>query len=182
MLDSDRPPRFTYEDYCQWQGDERWELIDGEAFLMSPAPRLRHQRILGELHRQMANFLLGKSCQVFVAPVDVRLPKWPGEPDAKVDTVVQPDLVVVCDPGKLDDAGVRGAPDLVIEILSPATASRDQVSKRDLYLRHGVREYWLVDPAGPSFRIFQNQGGSFVLQETLVSAVLPGFVLDLLRF
>lgn len=181
MLDSDRPPRFTYEDYCRWQGDERWELIDGEAFLMSPAPRLRHQRILGELHRQMANFLLGKSCQVFVAPVDVRLPKR-GEADAQVDTVVQPDLVVVCDPGKLDEAGVRGGPDLVVEILSSATASRDEVLKPDLYLRHGVREYWLVDPAGPSFRIFRSEGGKFVLQETLVSAVLPGFTLELQRF
>ncbi len=138
---------------------------------MSPAPRLRHQRILGELHRQIANFCSAKPARSSWRRSDVRLPEWPGEPDAAIDTVVQPDLVVVCDPGKLDEAGVRGGPDLVIEILSPATASRDQVLKRDLYLRHGVREYWLVDPAGPSFRIFLNQGGSFVLQETLVSAV-----------
>jgi Uma2 family endonuclease len=181
MLDAERPRRYTYDDYCQWQGDERWELIDGEAFLMSPAPRLRHQSIVGELNRQLANFLLDKPCRVFVAPVDVRLPHG-DESDHEVDTVVQPDLVVVCDSEKLDDAGVRGAPDLVVEILSPATASRDEILKRDLYQRHGVREYWLVDPAGPGFRIYRNGAGGFVLQSSLASSVLPGFELDLRRF
>lgn len=181
MLDAERPKHFTYGDYCQWQGDERWELIHGEAFLMSPAPRLRHQDVLGQLYRQIAAFLEKRDCKVFVAPVDVRLPEA-DEPNAEIDTVVQPDLIVVCDPRKLDEAGVRGAPDLVVEILSPSTASRDEILKRDLYQRHGVREYWLVEPAGPSFRIFRNNGKSFELQTALASAVLPGFELDLSRF
>ena len=137
--------RFTYADYCTWPEDERWELIDGVAYDMSPAPARVHSLISGELFRQMANFFADKPCEVHAAPFDVRLPKG-DEPDNKVDTVLQPDILVVCDEGKLDDKGCRGAPDLVVEILSPSTASKDCIQKRALYEKHGVKEYWLVDP------------------------------------
>jgi Uma2 family endonuclease len=135
----------TYRDYCRWSEDERWELIDGVAFAMSPAPTRLHQEFLVELTRQIANALQNHPCRAYVAPFDVRLPGH-DEADDQVDTVVQPDLVVVCDPAKLDDKGCRGAPDWIIEILSPVSAAHDQIRKRALYERHGVREYWLVHP------------------------------------
>ena len=138
-------PRFNYGDYLRWTDGERWELIDGAAFMMSPAPTRLHQRIEGKLFRQIDEFLDNFPCEVYLAPFDVRLPQ-DGEADEQVDTVVQPDLSVICDPGKLDDKGCRGAPDWIIEILSPASASMDQVRKVILYARHGVREYWIVDP------------------------------------
>jgi len=145
--------RFTYGDYLTWDDGERWELIDGVPYNMSPAPRVRHQRILGELHRQFANWLFDKPCQVFLAPFDVRLPEA-DESDELVETVVQPDLSVICDRTKLDETGCRGAPDLIVEILSPATAHKDLNEKFDRYERAGVREYWIVDPTGQTARIF----------------------------
>ena len=148
------PPRFTYGDYLRWTGDDRWELHDGKPVLMSPAPSCRHQETVVALLAQIAPFLRGRPCSVFVAPFDVRLPEG-GEADAEVVTVVQLDLLVVCDPAKLDDLGCHGAPDWVIEVLSPATEARDRVQKRDLYERHGVREYWLVDPDRPVVTIYR---------------------------
>jgi Uma2 family endonuclease len=145
--------RFTYGDYLTWDDDERWELIDGVPFNMSPAPKPRHQLILGGLYRQFANWLLGKPCRVFLAPFDVRLPDA-GESDDLVETVVQPDLSVICDKKKLDDAGCRGAPDLIVEILSPSTASKDLKIKFERYERAGAREYWVVDPEGKTVQIF----------------------------
>jgi Uma2 family endonuclease len=173
---------YTYGDYRQWQGDERWELIDGEAQLMSPAPRIQHQRVAGALYRQIAQFLEGHACEALIAPFDVRLPKA-GEADDAVDTVVQPDLAVVCDPSKIDALGVRGAPDLVVEVLSPATAGRDEILKRDLYERSGVCEYWLIDPDSLSLRVYQATKGRFgkplaVRDFELESRVLPGFRFD----
>lgn len=145
--------RFTYGDYLTWDDDERWELIDGVAYNMSPAPRVAHQRILMEIGKQVAVYLTGKPCQVFPAPFDVRLPES-DERDDLVETVVQPDLSVICDKGKLDEAGCRGAPDLVVEILSPSTVQKDLKIKFDRYERAGVREYWIVDPAGKTVQIF----------------------------
>jgi Uma2 family endonuclease len=147
-------PSFTYADYRGWQGDERWELIEGEAFLMSPAPSWPHQRLLVALAGQIYATLEGKTCQLAVAPFDVRLPRS-DEADDQIDTVLQPDLAVICDPAKLDRAGCRGAPDFVIEILSPATSVRDQIAKRDVYQRHGVRELWLVDPDTRGFTVYR---------------------------
>lgn len=138
-------PRFTYGDYRRWTGDERWELIDGAAHLMSPAPTRRHQKASLGLAVQIANALDGLACEVYSAPFDVRLPER-GQDDDAVMTVVQPDLSVICDPGKLDAAGCRGAPDWIIEISSPSTSARDRVEKRGLYERHGVGEYWVLEP------------------------------------
>lgn len=144
-LSADDALHFTYGDYCQWDDGERWELIDGQAYAMSPAPGLRHQSLVGELFAQLHARLRDSKCEAFVAPFDVRLPRA-NEPDDEILDVVQPDLSVVCDPTKLDDRGCRGAPDFVIEVLSRSTIARDRVSKRDLYEHHGVREYWLVHP------------------------------------
>lgn len=143
---SERPGgRFTYGDYLTWPDGERWELLDGEPSAMTPGPNRRHQELLVELAVAFHTYLKGKPCRVYPAPFDVRLPRG-SEPDEEVDTVVQPDLLVVCDPSKLDDRGCRGAPDLVVEITSPSTASLDHIRKKALYERHGVREYWLLHP------------------------------------
>ena len=137
--------RHTYADYRAWPTDERWELIDGTAYAMGPAPLRLHQKVLLQLARQAADALEGKTCEAYIAPFDVRLPKG-DEQDEALDTVVQPDLSVVCDPAKLDDKGCRGAPDWIVEVLSPATASHDHLTKRAVYERCGVREFWLVHP------------------------------------
>lgn len=157
-------PYFTYGDYVQWEGDERWELIDGEAHLMSPAPSRAHQQVLALLSQQVLNHFDDKSCDVYFAPFDVRFPKG-DEADEEIDTVLQPDLVVICDPEKLDDAGARGAPDWIVEILSPATTSRDRVAKRAVYERHGVREYWVVDPVTRDVVVHELSGDAYEVRE-----------------
>ncbi len=152
---------FTYADYLGWPEGERWELIDGEAFAMSPAPTNHHQLIVGELFAAIHEHLRGKPCRPFVAPFDVRLPRA-GTANAEVDTVVQPDISVVCDPDKLkDNHGCLGAPDWVIEVLSPGTAVRDQRTKRALYEHHGVAEYWLVHPVDRSVTIYRLETGAY---------------------
>ena len=150
----------TYGDYLGWPEDVRYELIDGVAYLMSPAPSRVHQEIVGELYGQIRNALQGNPCRVYVAPFDVRLPKR-GEADADVDTVVQPDVLVVCDPGKLDERGMRGAPDWVIEVLSPATAGHDQTVKLAAYERAGVSEVWLVHPTDQVVTVYEQVAGGF---------------------
>lgn len=173
----------TYADYCSWPDDVRYELIDGVAYAMGPAPVRRHQGILGEIFRQVANILEGSPCRPYLAPFDVRLPKK-DEIDNDVDTVVQPDLVVICDRAKLDDKGCRGAPDWVVEVLSPSTAGHDQILKRALYQRVGVREYWLVHPVDRIVIIYALVGGSYgapdvrELVGTLAVGVLPEIVVD----
>jgi len=140
--------RFTYADYCTWPEEERWELIDGEAYAMAPAPARVHQDVVVAIAARIYGALGGTACRVYIAPFDVRLPDR-DEADEVVTTVVQLDIAVICDPAKLDDKGCRGAPDWIIEVLSPATAAKDQIQKRALYERHGVREYWLVHPGRP---------------------------------
>ncbi len=173
----------TYADYCSWSDDVRYELIDGVAYAMGPAPVRRHQGILLELARQVTNALAGSPCRPYIAPFDVRLPKGV-EVDNDVDSVVQPDLVVICDRAKLDDKGCRGAPDWVVEVLSPSTAGHDQILKRALYQRAGVREYWLVHPVDRIVTIYTLDGGRYGVPDvrelvgTLVVGVLPEVVID----
>ena len=158
--------RYTFADCLAWGGDERIEVIDGEAFLMAPAPSRVHQEVSGELFRQLANYLEGKKCRVYHAPFDVRLFEQEGDTPENVTTVVQPDITVVCDLGKLDDRGCRGAPDLVIEILSPSTQRHDRLVKLGLYQRAGVREYWIVNPEDRTVQVMlQDIHGVLQLQE-----------------
>nr|WP_054693980.1 Uma2 family endonuclease [Syntrophomonas palmitatica] len=137
--------KYTYGDYLKWPGEERWEIIDGVPYMMSPAPSSEHQRILLEIASQLHLYLRGKSCMVFPAPFDVRLPRG-DEKDEDIQTVVQPDIVVICDNSKLDRRGYRGAPAMVVEILSPQTTKKDLREKYDLYERSGIKEYWVVFP------------------------------------
>ncbi|QDR81469.1 Uma2 family endonuclease [Sporomusa termitida] len=138
--------KYTYADYLAWPENEHWELIDGTAYAMTPAPNRQHQEISRNLLVEFAVYLKDKKCQVYAAPFDVRLPQK-NENENNATTVVQPDITVVCDADKLDAAGCKGSPDLIIEILSRSTASHDVIRKRKIYEASGVFEYWIVDPA-----------------------------------
>jgi Uma2 family endonuclease len=153
---------FTYGDYCGWPDDERWELIDGVAYPwhLGPAPTRSHQQVLRDLLVQITLALKGGSCEVYPAPFDVRLSDT-DEADEHIQTVLQPDIAVICDQSKLDDKGCRGAPDWIIEILSPSTAAKDMIQKRDSYERHGVREYWLVHPLDHLLWIYRLEDGVY---------------------
>jgi Uma2 family endonuclease len=172
-----------YGDYLTWHDDARYELIDGAAYLMAPAPDLPHQDVAGEIYRQAANLLIGKGCRAFISPVDVRLPKH-AEADDQIDTVVQPDVLIVCDSNKMDRRGIRGAPDWIVEVLSPSTAGHDQIKKRRLYERHGVREYWLVHPVDRVLTIYRLQGDEygkpeiFELKGETAVGILPEIVIQ----
>jgi Uma2 family endonuclease len=169
--------RFTYADYASWElkEGERFELINGEAFMLA-APADVHQATSGEIFRHIANFLVGKPCKVRAAPYDVRLFY---DEDGKDDTVVQPDITVICDENKRGAEGCRGAPDMIIEILSPSTASVDRVKKFRLYQQAGVREYWIVDPETKSVQVCVRSGEDYIVSvyeagETVPVTVLAG--------
>jgi Uma2 family endonuclease len=174
--------RFTYADYKEWElaVGERYELIYGEAFAMA-APNTRHQVIIGELFTHFYVYLRGKPCQAFIAPYDVRLFY---EEDESDDTVVQPDIMVVCDKDKIGPEGCRGAPDLVIEILSPSNTAIEMERKFSLYQEAGVREYWIVDSKNNILRVhyFQDSAvltNTYKSADTVPVAVLPGFSIAL---
>lgn len=146
---------YTYADYLTWSDDERWEIIEGVAHNMSPAPSTEHQRVCGKLFIQISNFLdKSKKCEAFFAPFDVRLTETRPKRNDKIINIVQPDISVICDPDKIDDKGCLGEPDFIIEVISPFTASRDYIRKQALYEKHGVKEYWLVHPFDSMVTVF----------------------------
>jgi Uma2 family endonuclease len=173
--------RYTYKEYKSWPEGERWELIEGLAYAMSPAPTRSHQKFVVDLVVKLGVFLQGKPCELLVSPIDVFLPASPDEAEDEVDTIVQPDVIVVCDRDKLIDKGVRGGPEFVVEILSPSTAMKDLSKKKALYAKHGVREYWIINPEDLSVLAYRLEGGSFGrvreyrAGEEVDSAVLQGF-------
>ncbi|GAB4040862.1 Uma2 family endonuclease [Spirosoma gilvum] len=139
---------YTYADYLKWRFEESVELIKGKLYNMSPAPRAKHQRITMRILRDLFNQFDQRSCEVFAAPFDVRLPNPDYEPgfNNKIHTVVQPDISIICDPDKIDEFGCVGPPDWIIEITSPSTHKKDFNEKFDLYESAGVREYWIAVP------------------------------------
>lgn len=153
---------YTYADYITWKFTERVELIKGKIFKMSPAPNSYHQEISANFVGIFYNYLKHKKCKVFSAPFDVRLPN-PKVKSGRILNVVQPDMCIICDLSILDDAGCKGAPDIVIEILSSSTSKKDKKDKFDLYEQNGVKEYWLVEPFDKSIIIYTlNEKGKFV--------------------
>jgi len=148
--------RYTYADYLTWTDNKMRELINGFIKLMSPAPSSKHQVINGVLSRKLGNIVEKNkgNCMVFSAPFDVRLPKNGEKENDKIYTVVQPDICVVCDISKIDKRGCLGAPDLIVEIQSPATAKYDFTEKFPLYESSGVREYWIVFPYEEAIQAF----------------------------
>jgi Uma2 family endonuclease len=175
--------RYTYKDYLCWPDDERWEIINGVAYNMSPAPLRNHQKLLRKLLLVIGNWLEGKTCEVYTAPFDVRLPEYEDELDNEIDTVVQPDIVVVCDPEKLDEKGVKGSPDWIIEILSTSTAKKDWNEKFNLYEKHKVREYWIIDPDSKTAYIYQLNDKGLFFEKTILEkkGIVECFVLEGLK-
>jgi Uma2 family endonuclease len=151
--------RYSYSDYLAWPDDERWELIDGLACNMTPAPTPRHQKVAARFYSRLELALEGKPCTPFIAPADVVL----SEHD-----VVQPDVFVICDEQKITRTNIRGVPDLVVEVASPSTAMKDRRDKKNLYERHGVAQYVIIDPEGEYLECFTLQAdGSYGKSEIL---------------
>ncbi len=146
--------RYTWADYCGWPDGERWEIIGGVAFDMSPAPVIRHQAVVGELYRQFDNTFINNKCRVFVAPTDVKLSE---------EDVVEPDVFVVCETERINRTHIEGAPTLVVEVLSPSTAKKDRTIKMDLYAASGVKEFWIVDPESSVVEVFALALGAYRL-------------------
>ncbi len=187
--DLDLSKKYTYADYLTWRFSEMVELIQGKIFKMSPAPNLYHQEISSNILKKIFFYLEGKPCKVFHdtsysqvrqyaglegkpckvfhAPFDVRLPLPPHQvKNEQIDTVVQPDISVICDLNKLDIRGCLGAPDWIIEILSPSTASKDLREKFELYEFSGVREYWIVHPHEHTLLVYKlDENGKYVGQQ-----------------
>ena len=182
----EKQKQYSFADVLSWDEGEHIEIINGEAFMMATPSRI-HQEICFEIGRQLGNYLDGKNCKVYLAPFAVRLFEKDGDRPENVDTMVEPDISVVCDRSKLDHYGCKGAPDMVIEVLSPSTRMHDRITKFNLYQQAGVREYWIVDPSTEEIEIFLLKGGHY-WGETLISArsqvpvsIFPGCTIDLSR-
>ena len=175
---------YTLADVLAWDEQERVELINGVPVMMAP-PSSAHQRISAALTAQLYYYLKGKRCEVFPAPFAVRLFEEQGDRPEDVGTMVEPDISVVCDRNKIDKRGCRGAPDFIIEILSPSTQRHDRLIKFNLYQRAGVREYWIVDPADKSVQAFVLEDGRYTAkvfdaaEDTMRVSVLEGCRIDL---
>jgi len=170
--------RYTYANLLTWPEDERWELIDGVPYAMA-SPGTKHQRISGNLFWKLREYLEDKKCEVFSAPYDVRL-----NADKDDDTVVQPDLIVVCDPEIIDDKGCKGAPDLVIEILSPSTSDKDRTKKFRKYREAEVLEIWFLDPDTGTTDAYRFKNGKYdvdfyVADDIVPVGILPGFEINM---
>lgn len=173
---------YSYADYLKWHFEERIELIKGKIFKMSPAPATRHQLISGEIYFLFKSHLKRNPCKVFISPFDVRLTPLRKQESSKIYTVVQPDVCVVCDPNKIDAKGCVGAPDLVVEVLSPGNTDKEMNEKFEIYEENGVKEYWLVEPDHHVVLVYKlNEAGKFiglkpfVESEILKSEVIEGF-------
>lgn len=179
---------YTYADYLRWDTEETVELIKGKVFKKAAAtPRRIHQWVAGNLYTEMNLFPKGKKCQAYIAPFDVRLPVK-SKRDDKIYTVVQPDICVVCDPAELDDRGCIGAPDLVVEVLSPGNKQLELQHKFEVYESSGIKEYWIVDPESQTLLVYTLIDGKYQASRLMTSgdkvksSVLKDFELDLGEF
>lgn len=152
--------KYTFADYLSWNGEGRIEIMDGQIIMLAPPARI-HQEISVALTSQLFVFLEGKNCKVYAAPFAVRLFELEDDTPEDVQTVFEPDISVICDKNKLDDHGCKGAPDMVVEILSPSTAKHDLLFKMLQYQQAGVKEYWIIDPANKTVQVFLNDGSAF---------------------
>lgn len=206
--------KFSYADYIEWSDKERWEIIDGIAYNMSPSPGMRHQEISFRLSGIFYRLLKNSRCRAFTAPFDVifiedsdlkdnafeadnveyhniqltRLKNHSVEYSG-IKTVVQPDIVVVCDPDKLQQRGCFGSPDIVVEILSKATAYKDETEKLRLYEKHAVKEYWIINPDAEYIMryLFDKDSSKYAKPEYLIkedileSIAVKGLAVDLME-
>ena len=151
--------KYTFTDYLSWDENERIEIIHGEAIIAQAAPSPVHQEVAYQIARQIGNYLEGKRCKVYPAPFAVCLDY--GKSDDEADTVVEPDISIVCDMSKINEHGCKGAPDMIAEVVSPSTARRDRMVKLNLYEQAGVREYWIVDPLEQSIQVYLLDTGRY---------------------
>jgi len=185
LSDLDLSKTYSYADYLQWTFEDRLELIKGKIFKMTPAPASAHQRISMIIANEMYNNLKGKSCEVYYAPFDVRLPRKGEDDDKKIFTVVQPDICVICDPTKIDTRGCTGAPDIVVEILSPGNNQKELKNKYDVYEESGVLEYWIISPQDKTFLKYTLTDTKYqpsklmTMGDIITSPILLGFELNL---
>ncbi len=184
FFDLDLDKTYSYADYLKWEFEERVELIKGKIFKMLSFPGTAHQIVLGNILGYLWNYLKGKPCQVFAAPFDVRLTRIRNEQE--ILTVVQPDICVVCDSLKIDTKGCLGAPDIVVEILSPGNNRKELKNKYEVYQEAEVKEYWIVHPSEMTFfRYILDDNKKFQptrllgRDDEVTTSVLPGFVLKL---
>ncbi|EOZ99643.1 hypothetical protein A33Q_0324 [Indibacter alkaliphilus LW1] len=175
---------YTYADYLTWQMEEMVELIKGKVFKQAAAPRRIHQDVSGKIFNMLYNFLERQPCKIYAAPFDVRLP-GKSKKHEDIDTVVQPDICVVCDPDKLDELGCIGAPDLVVEILSPGNNKKELQNKYEVYEESGVKEYWVIHPNECTLLIYTLvkekyiASRLFTIGDIVKSNAVAGFELDL---
>ncbi|TVP50371.1 MAG: Uma2 family endonuclease [Mongoliibacter sp.] len=176
---------YTYADYLTWEIDHMVELIKGKVFRQAAAaPRRIHQELVLKIGVQLGGLLKGKTCKVYVAPFDVRLPVK-SKKHQDITTVVQPDICVVCDHGKLDELGCVGAPDLIMEILSPSNNKKELQNKYEVYEESGVKEYWIIHPYEKTLLVYTLVNGKYIpsrlftLGDLVPSQCIEGFVLDL---
>lgn len=171
---------YSYADYLLWRFKERVELFKGKILEMSPAPNRRHQDVSINLTLGIGNIFKGQKCKLYTAPFDVRIPKQ-GIEDEDIFSVVQPDLCVICDPNKLDERGCIGAPDLVVEILSPSNSKKEMKEKFQLYEESGVREYWIIDPNQESVLINVLENGKYHTQNPIVDDEVSSIIFPNLK-
>ena len=180
--------RYSYADYLTWEIDEMVELIKGKVFRSAAAaPRMKHQQIVLRLGAALLTHLDNKLCEAFIAPFDVRLPVK-SKKNKDIFTVVQPDICVVCDRSKLDDAGCIGAPDLIVEVLSKWGIQKDLKNKYEVYEESGVKEYWVIHPEEETFLIYTLTDGKYIPSrlftrgDIVKSNCIAGFEVDLEEF
>lgn len=185
LSDLDFNKTYTYADYLQWTFDDRLEILKGKLFKMTPAPSRIHQEVTIIIGRELSQFLKGSPCRIYTAPFDVRLSRK-NTADESITTVLQPDICVICDLNKLDDRGCIGAPDIVVEILSPGNNKKELSNKYEIYEEAGVQEYWIIWPLEKTFMKYTlDEVGKYIPSKVLTSGdevttpVLPGFVLNL---
>ncbi|WP_373494403.1 Uma2 family endonuclease [Aquiflexum sp.] len=176
---------YSYADYLTWEFDEMVEIIKGKIFKSAAAaPRRIHQKISGNVFNKLHNYLNGKPCDVYDAPFDVRLPAK-SKRNEDIFTVVQPDICVICNKSKLDEFGCIGAPDLIVEILSPGNNKKDLQNKYEVYEESGVKEYWIIQPYELTLLIYTLNDGKYIpsklftVGDVVTSTCIQGFQLDL---
>ncbi|MDY3316954.1 Uma2 family endonuclease [Riemerella anatipestifer] len=175
QLDLDKT--YTYADYLLWKFEERVELLKGKIFKMSPAPSRKHQDISGRIFGELYPLFKNKKCKIYSAPFDVRFIKNNTE-NQTIYTVVQPDLCIICDESKLDEKGGIGAPDLIVEILSPGNSKKEMKNKFELYEEYGVKEYWIINPLDEIVYIHTLENGKYkgalpIVDDFICSEIFP---------
>jgi Uma2 family endonuclease len=175
---------YTYADYLTWSMDKMVELIKGRIYKMSPAPKKNHQSVSWRISGVLYNYLNNKTCKAFTAPFDVRLP-IKSTKNEDITTVVQPDISIICDLTKLDEAGCIGAPDIIVEILSKGNNKKELQNKYEVYEEFGVKEYWIINPEEQNLMVYTLEDGNykpsklFTTGDEITTNILPGLVINL---